>query len=97
MVMLAIANSTSTQDLTAWPSVRHAPGLGPLDYCPGYRHKLPPLDHIPPEFAHACSGEGSEPGCETIAHPARIDNSLNRATTVQAILMFMVAVTQTRP
>jgi hypothetical protein len=73
------------------------PGLGPLDYCPGYRHKLPPLDHIPPAFAHACSGEGSEPGCETIAHPARIDNSLNRATTVQAILMFMVAVTQTRP
>jgi len=68
------------------------PDFGPLDYCPGYRHKLPLLDHIPPAFAHSCWGEGSEPGCETIAQPARIDSSLNRATTVQAILMFMVAV-----
>jgi hypothetical protein len=33
---------------------------------------------MPPAFAHCCSAEGSEPGCETIAQPPRIESTHNR-------------------
>jgi hypothetical protein len=39
---------------------------------------------MPPAFAHCCSGEGSEPGCEIIAQPARVDSTHSRASPVAA-------------
>jgi hypothetical protein len=58
------------------------PRDGRLSYCPRYRHKPPLLDHMPPAFAHCCSAEGSEPGCETIAQPATIENTQSRVSIV---------------
>jgi len=56
-----------------------------LSYCPRYRHR--PLYHMPPAYAHRCSSEGSEPGCASLAQPARIESTHSRVTTVAANLM----------
>ena len=64
-----------------------------LSYCPGYRHKAPVADQLPPAFAHRSSGEGSMPGCASLAQPARgasSESTLSRVRTVAANLMALV-------
>jgi hypothetical protein len=63
----------------------------PEPIVPGTGTKPPLLDHMPPAFAHCCSGEGSEPGCEIIAQPARVDSTHSRASPVAAILRIQLA------
>jgi hypothetical protein len=58
---------------------------------PRYLHKAPPLDHMPPAFAHCCSGEGSEPGCEIVAQPAKVNSTHSSASPVAAILTIQLA------
>jgi len=44
-----------------------------LSYCPRDRHRPP--DHMPPAFTHRSSSEGKEPGCASLAQPARIEST----------------------
>jgi len=45
---------------------------------------------MPWAFAHCSSGEGSEPGCASIAQPAMAENAHSLNSTVPTTQMFIV-------
>jgi len=56
-----------------------------LSYCPGYLHKAPLADQLPPTFAHRSWSEGSTPGCISLAQPARGESSESTHTRVSTV------------
>jgi len=69
-------------------------------YCPGYLHRPPVADQLPPTFAHRSWAEGSTPGCISLAQPARDESSEStpsRVSTVAANLTVVLYIFRVLP